>query len=121
MLAKDIANSQNFFKTCDSLESHARDLIANGADHRIYGAVKNLRYALGVFCTHEGSFEEDGEDNSLRSLAALMCETIYNLDMIVASESKSLDTRVLDIISQVTRECSPMQVVFAISDTEVEG
>ena len=66
MLAKDIANSQNFFKTCDSLESHARDLIANGADHRIYGAVKNLRYALGVFCTHEGSFEEDGEDNSQR-------------------------------------------------------
>lgn len=120
MLAKDIANSQNFFKTCDRLESHARDLVASGADRRIYSTVKNLRYALGVFCTHEGSFEEDGEDNSLRNLAALMCETIYNLDMIVASEAESLNARVLDIISQVTRECSPMQVVFAISDSEVE-
>ena len=120
MLAKQIANTQNFFKTCENLENHARSLVASGADKRICDAVKNLRYSLGVFCTHEGDFNEDEEDNSLRDLTLAMCETVYNLDMIIANEQDSVNSRVSDIISQVTRECSTLQVVFAISDAEVE-
>ena len=120
MLAKEIANTQNFFKTCEALEGYSRALISNGADKRICDSVKNLRYSLGVFCMHEGDFNEDEEDNSLRDLTLSMCETVYNLDMIVANEQDSLSSRTSDIISQVTRECSTLQVVFAISDAEVE-
>lgn len=120
MLAKEIANTQNFFETCENLENHTRSLISSGADKRICDAVKNLRFSLGVFCMHEGSFNDDEDDNSLRDLASSMCETIYNLDMIIANERDTVNSRVSKIISQVTRECSPMQVVFAVSDAEVE-
>lgn len=120
MLAKDIANTQNFFKTCEVLDDQARALISAGADKRICDTVKNLRYSLGVFCMHEGDFNEDGEDSSLRDLTLSMCETVYNLDMVIANDQDSINPRVSNIISQVTRACSTMQVVFAISDAEVE-
>lgn len=115
MLAVDAANSLKIKDLCRDLEAGALTVFHNSDDDEVCQSLCNLRYALGVFCMHEG----DTTDEGVAELLSHAAEALVSIDVAIAVD-KVRDPVAKNALLDVSRKASVIIALYATSDLDIE-